>query len=61
MPYTYASREHQERPRDGDRFLVTLPVFHLAGQWYGVYQALIHGLPSYVAPSFPVNRYQNVR
>ena len=55
--YTYASREHQERPRDGDRILVTLPVFHLAGQWYGVYQALIHGLPSYVASGFSVSRY----
>jgi acyl-coenzyme A synthetase/AMP-(fatty) acid ligase len=55
--YTYASREHQERPRDGDRILVTLPVFHLAGQWYGVYQALIHGLPSFVAPGFSVSRY----
>lgn len=55
--YTYASREHQERPRDGDRILVTLPVFHLAGQWYGVYQALIHGLPAYVAPGFSVSRF----
>jgi crotonobetaine/carnitine-CoA ligase len=55
--YTYASREHQERPRDGDRILVTLPLFHLAGQWYGVYQALIHGLPAYIAPGFSVSRY----
>jgi len=55
--YTYASREHQERPRGGDRILVTLPVFHLAGQWYGVYQALIHGLPSYIASGFSVSRY----
>ena len=55
--YTYASCEHQERPRDGDRILVTLPLFHLAGQWYGVYQALIHGLPVFVAPGFSVSRY----
>ena len=30
--YTYASREHQDRPRTGDRILVALPLFHLAGQ-----------------------------
>jgi carnitine-CoA ligase len=55
--YTYASREHQECPRDGDRILVTLPLFHLAGQWYGVYQALIHGLPAFIAPGFSPRRY----
>ena len=55
--YTYASREDAERPRDGDRLLVTLPIFHLAGQWYGVYQGVIHGLFCYVAPGFSVSRY----
>ncbi|MFY9933828.1 MAG: AMP-binding protein [Streptosporangiaceae bacterium] len=55
--YTYGSREHQERPRAGDRILVTLPVFHLAGQWYGVYQGIIGGLFCYVAPGFSVSRF----
>lgn len=55
--YTYASREHQARPHLGDRALVTLPVFHLAGQWYGVYQALIHGIACVLEPGFSVGRY----
>jgi carnitine-CoA ligase len=55
--YTYASREHQERPHPGDRSLVTLPIFHLAGQWYGVYQALIHGIPTVLEPGFSVTGY----
>ena len=55
--YTYGSREDAERPRDGDRLLVTLPIFHLAGQWYGVYQGIIGGLFCYVAPGFSVSRY----
>lgn len=55
--YTYASREDQERPRAGDRVLVTLPLFHLAGQWYGVYQALIHESRCVVEPGFSVSRF----
>jgi len=55
--YTYGSREHQARPRAGDRILVTLPIFHLAGQWYGVYQGIIHGLFCYVAAGFSVSRF----
>ncbi|MFC5063311.1 AMP-binding protein [Actinomycetospora atypica] len=58
--YTYASREHQERPHAGDRALVTLPVFHLAGQWYGVYQALIHGIACVLEPGFSVSSYWNI-
>ncbi|MFW0787901.1 AMP-binding protein [Gordonia sp. CPCC 206044] len=55
--YTYASREDQARPRTGDRILVTLPLFHLAGQWYGVYQALIHESLCVVEPAFSVSRF----
>ncbi|MDL5158838.1 AMP-binding protein [Actinomycetospora termitidis] len=55
--YTYASREHQERPHRGDRALVTLPVFHLAGQWYGVYQSLIHAIPCVLEPGFSVTGF----
>ena len=55
--YTYASREDQERPCRGDRSLVTLPTFHLAGQWYGVYQALIHTIPCVLEPGFSVSAF----
>jgi crotonobetaine/carnitine-CoA ligase len=55
--YTYASREDQDRPRSGDRILVTLPVFHLAGQWYGVYQSLIHQVPCFLEPGFSASGF----
>lgn len=55
--YTYASREDQQRPTEGDRILVTLPLFHLAGQWYGVYQALIHESRCVVEPGFSVSKF----
>ncbi|WP_280438277.1 AMP-binding protein [Nocardia carnea] len=55
--YTYASREDQQRPHAGDRILVTLPLFHLAGQWYGVYQALIHDSRCVVEPGFSVSKF----
>ena len=55
--YTYASREDQELPRDDDRILVTLPLFHLAGQWYGVYQSLIHQACCVLEPRFSPGRF----
>ena len=55
--YTYASREDTGRPRAGDRILVTLPLFHLAGQWYGVYQALIHQVPCWVERGFSASGF----
>jgi acyl-CoA synthetase (AMP-forming)/AMP-acid ligase II len=58
--YTYASREDQDRPRAGDRILVTLPIFHLAGQWFGVYQALIHQVRCVLEPGFSVSRFWDV-
>jgi crotonobetaine/carnitine-CoA ligase len=58
--YTYASREHQDRPAAGDRALVVLPLFHLAGQWYGVYQSLIHRIPCRIEPGFSPSRYWDV-
>jgi carnitine-CoA ligase len=58
--YTYASREDQERPRPGDRVLVTLPLFHLAGQWFGVYQSLIHQVRCVLEPAFSVSRFWDV-
>lgn len=58
--YTYASREDQDRPRPGDRVLVTLPLFHLAGQWFGVYQSLVHQVPFVLQPRFSVSRFWDV-
>lgn len=55
--YTYASREDQQRPREGDRILVTLPLFHLTGQWYGMYQGLIHHARCVLEPAFSVSRF----
>lgn len=58
--YTYSSREDVARPTADDRFLVTLPMFHLAGQWYGVYMALIHGATCVIEPGFSVTRFWDV-
>jgi crotonobetaine/carnitine-CoA ligase len=55
--YTYASREDQARPVAGDRILVTLPMFHLAGLWFGVYQSLIHRALCVLQPGFSVSRF----
>ena len=57
--YTYASREDDEdpRPRPGDRVMVTLPLFHLAGQWASVYESLIHQVPCIIEPGFSVSRF----
>jgi crotonobetaine/carnitine-CoA ligase len=55
--YTYASREDFLPPGPDDRVLVTLPLFHLAGQWAGVYGALIHGCRCVVEPGFSVSRF----
>ncbi|WP_224766362.1 AMP-binding protein [Nocardioides campestrisoli] len=55
--YTYASREDAERPRADDRILVMLPMFHLAGQWYGCYQSLIAQATAVIQPAFSVSRF----
>jgi len=58
--YTYASREDSDRPVADDVVLVTLPLFHLAGQWYGVYQALIAGATCVLEPGFSVSRFWDI-
>ncbi len=58
--YTYASREDSARPMADDVVLVTLPLFHLAGQWYGIYQALIAGATCVLEPSFSVSRFWDI-
>src|SRR5699024_86926 len=55
--YTYASREDAARPTADDRILVMLPMFHLAGQWYGAYQSLIAGATAVIQPTFSVSRF----
>jgi len=40
-----------------DRILVTLPLFHIAGQWAGVYRALISGARAVVRPRFGVSTF----
>lgn len=55
--YTYASREDSERPHENDRILLMLPMFHLAGQWYGGYQSLIARATCVVQPAFSVSKF----
>ena len=55
--YTYASREDAARPRAEDRILVVLPMFHLAGQWYGAYQSLIAQATCVIQPAFSVSKF----
>ncbi|WP_153504222.1 AMP-binding protein [Cumulibacter manganitolerans] len=50
--YTYASREDIGGLGREDTVLVQLPMFHLAGQWYGCYQALIHEAKAVIEPAF---------
>lgn len=55
--YTYASREDTARPNAEDRILVCLPMFHLAGQWYGAYQSVIACATAVLQPSFSVSKF----
>ncbi|SOD72104.1 crotonobetaine/carnitine-CoA ligase [Jatrophihabitans sp. GAS493] len=57
--YTYASREDDTdpRPRPGDRVLLTLPMFHIGGQWSWVYQALIQQATCVIETGFSVSKF----
>ncbi|NYG59848.1 crotonobetaine/carnitine-CoA ligase [Nocardioides daedukensis] len=55
--YSYASREDAARPVAEDRILVVLPLFHLAGQWYGAYQSLIARATAVIQPAFSVSKF----
>jgi crotonobetaine/carnitine-CoA ligase len=62
--YTYSTREDRARPvpEAGDKILASLPLFHLAGQWFGVYQALIQQVPCVIGPRFaPTTYWDTVR
>ncbi|MQA13037.1 MAG: AMP-binding protein [Pseudonocardiaceae bacterium] len=58
--YTYSSREDQDRLRSDDRILVALPLFHLAGQWFGVYQSLIHQARCVLETAFSASGFWDV-
>ncbi|WP_134322206.1 AMP-binding protein [Cumulibacter soli] len=56
--YTYASREDAAwQPTPDDRVLVTLPMFHLAGQWVGCYGSIIHQHSCVIEPGFSASRF----
>ena len=60
--YTYASLEDDpnHRPRQGDRVLLTLPMFHIGGQWAWVYRSLIHQSACIVQRGFSVSNFWKV-
>jgi carnitine-CoA ligase len=45
------------RTEAGDVRFVVLPQFHIAGQWGGVYRALLAGATAYVAPAFHASTF----
>jgi carnitine-CoA ligase len=45
------------RTEAGDIRFVVLPQFHIAGQWGGVYRALLAGATAYVAPGFHASTF----
>ncbi|MCE3550644.1 AMP-binding protein [Pseudonocardia sp. RS11V-5] len=54
--FTYAHwDEHLLGP--GTTTLVTLPMFHLSGQWFGLYQGLITGARCVVRPRFSASAF----
>jgi crotonobetaine/carnitine-CoA ligase len=55
--YGYASPAVIGRALNHDASLVTLPLFHIGGQWAGVYNSLIAGGSSVVLPRFSATSY----
>ncbi|WP_029138632.1 AMP-binding protein [Nakamurella lactea] len=60
--YTYASQQDDpnHRPRQGDRVLLTLPMFHIGGQWAWVYRSLIHRSTCILERGFSVSNFWDV-
>jgi len=50
--FNHASGRGLGDTRPGETRLVVLPQFHIAGQWGGVYNALVSGATAYLAGSF---------
>lgn len=55
--YTYASSEDTGELGSDDVVLTLLPMFHLGGQWYTAYKALVHQARCVIEPSFSVSRF----
>jgi crotonobetaine/carnitine-CoA ligase len=55
--YGYAAPAVLGRAHKDDVSLVTLPLFHIGGQWAGVYNSLIAGGGSVVLPRFSATSY----
>ena len=55
--YGYAAPAVLGRALPGDVTLVTLPLFHIGGQWAGIYNSLIAGGSSVVLPRFSATTY----
>jgi crotonobetaine/carnitine-CoA ligase len=55
--YGYCSPEVYGAASEGDVALVSLPLFHIAGQWAGVYNALIAGASAVVLPRFSASGF----
>ncbi|MCW0211797.1 MAG: AMP-binding protein [Pseudonocardia sp.] len=50
--YTYGAPQLLGAANADDTAMVVLPLFHVGGQWAGVYNALIGGATAYIAPRF---------
>ncbi|GAA4282735.1 ATP-dependent acyl-CoA ligase [Brevibacterium daeguense] len=55
--YTYSSQEDSSFVTSDDVILVTLPIFHLAGQWGGTYASLIHQTTCVLEPRFSATSF----
>ncbi|MGY6534160.1 MAG: AMP-binding protein [Pararhodobacter sp.] len=60
--YGYSAPEIYGACSPDDTALVVLPMFHIGGQWKGVYNALIAGASAVILPRFHASRFwQDVR
>jgi crotonobetaine/carnitine-CoA ligase len=57
QPYSYCSPEYFRLADEDDSILVTLPQFHIAGQWAGVLSALYVGAKAALVESFSVSSF----
>jgi len=55
--YGYSSPEIYGACDEGDKNLVALPLFHVGGQWKGVYNALIAGASAAIFPRFSAQTF----
>lgn len=55
--YTHCAPVETGGPRADDVVLVSLPLFHIGGQWNGVYQAWIAGATAVLVEKFSASRF----